>query len=165
MGFSTMRPWLAGGILAVAMATAAYAQDDQAAFEARYTQLRTAMLAKDRSAAESLLAADYQSTDIRGETHTRSEVLDRMAQIPEGVDPPQNKVLKLTVAGDSAAVESQMTMHMKRPGEDGAEMKIDITVISDDTWVQRSGTWLLQKSVQKDMSVAKDGEVVFHQAI
>lgn len=165
MSFSTMRPWLAGGIMAVAMASAAYAQDDQAAFEARYTQLRTAIIAKDRAAAEKLLAADYESTDIRGETHNRSEVLDRLSQIPQGVEPPQNKVLKLAVNGDSAAVENQMTMHMKRTGDDGAEVKLDVTVVSDDTWVQRSGTWLLQKSVQKDLSVAKDGEVVFHQAI
>lgn len=166
MSFSSMRHWLAGGAIAVAVAGAAHAQQDPAAmFEARYTELRTAMLGKDRAAAERILAPEYQSTDIRGETHQRADVLERMGQIPEGMEPPQGKVLKVTVSGDSAAVENQMTMHMKRPGEDGAEMVLDVTVISDDTWVQRSGVWLLKTSVQKDLTVAKDGEVVFHQAI
>jgi hypothetical protein len=30
--------------------------------------------------------------------------------------------------------------------------------------VGSGGTWLLQKSVQKDLTVKKDGEVFFHQA-
>lgn len=165
MSFSTMRHWLAGGAIAVAVAGAAHAQQDPAAmFEGRYTELRTAMLGKDRATAEKILAPDYQSTDIRGETHARAEVLDRMGQLPEGMEPPKGKVLKVTVTGDNAAVQNQMTMHMKRTGEDGAEMVLDVTVVSDDTWVQRGGAWLLKTSVQKEMTVAKDGEVVFRQA-
>ncbi len=167
MSFSMMRPLLAGGLVAVALVGSAQAQEDpKAAFEARYTEMRNAMLAKDRAATEKLLAADYVSTDIRGDTHNRTEVLDRLAQLPPEMAnmKPETKVLTVKVSGDTAAVDSQMTMQMKRPDENGAEMTLDIAVVSADIWVNRGGVWLLQKSVQKEMTVSKDGEVVFRQA-
>ncbi|HOB14795.1 MAG TPA: nuclear transport factor 2 family protein [Novosphingobium sp.] len=165
MSFSTMRHWLAGGAIAVAIVGSAQAQQDpNAMFEARYTELRTAMLGGDKATVEKILAPEYEATDIRGETHQRAMVLERLGQLPEGMEQPQGKVLTVKVNGDSAAVESQMTMHMKRTGDDGAEMALEIVIVSDDQWVQRGGAWLLKSSVQKDISVSKDGEVVFHQA-
>lgn len=167
MSFSMMRPMLAGGLVAIAMVGSVQAQEDpKAAFEARYTEMRTAMLAKDRAGTEKLLTADYQSTDIRGEVHNRADVLDRLAQLPPEMAnaKPETKVLSVTVSGATAAVDSQMTMQMKRPGEDGEDMTLDIAVVSSDTWVQTGGVWLLQKSVQKELTVSKDGEIVFRQA-
>ena len=79
MSFSMMRPLLAGGLVAVALVGSVQAQEDpKAAFEARYTAMSTAMLAKDRAATETLLAPDYESTDIRGEVHNRAEVLNKL---------------------------------------------------------------------------------------
>jgi Domain of unknown function (DUF4440) len=167
MSFSMMRPMLAGGLVAVALVGSVQAQEDpKAAFEARYAEMSTAMLAKDRAATEKLLAPDYQSTDIRGDAHNRAEVLDKLADLPPELAnaKPETKVLTAKVTGDSAAVDSQMTMQMKRPDENGEEMTLDIAIVSADTWVNRGGTWLLQKSVQKELTVSKDGEVVFRQA-
>lgn len=167
MSFSMMRPLLAGGFVAVALVGSVQAQEDpKAAFEARYTAMSTAMLAKDRVATEALLAADYESTDIRGEVHNRADVLDRLAQLPPEMAnmKPETKVLTVKISGDTAAVDSQMNLQMKRPDENGEEMTLDIAVVSADTWVNRGGAWLLQKSVQKEMTVSKDGEIVFRQA-
>lgn len=167
MSYSTMRQWLAGGAMIVAVAGSAQAQQDpNTVFEARYTELRTALLSKDTAKAGAIMAPDYESTDIRGDTHNRAEVLERMGQMPAEMAnmKPETKVLTVKLSGESAAVDSQMTMQMKRPDENGEEMTLDITVVSSDTWVQRGGVWLLQKSVQKEMSVARNGEVVFRQA-
>ncbi len=153
--------------MVVAVAGAAYAQEDpKLAFEARYAELSSAMLGKDGARVGAILAPDFQSTDIRGDTHTRAESLERMSQIPAEMAElkPVTKVLSVQQSGDTAAVESQMTMHMKRPDESGTEVTLDIAVTANDTWVQRGGAWLLQKTVQKEMSVSKDGEVVFKQA-
>ncbi len=167
MSFSMMRPLLAGGLIAVALVGSVQAQEDpKAAFEARYTAMCTAMLAKDRAATEKLLATDYESTDIRGEVHNRAEVLNKLAELPPEMAnmKPETKVLTVKVSGDTAAVDSQMNLQMKRPDENGEEMTLDIAVVSADTWVNRGGVWLLQKSVQKEMTVSKDGEIVFRQA-
>lgn len=166
MRFSTMRHWLASGVMIVAVAGAAQAQEDpKAVFEGRYAELGTALFGDDRSAAERLLAPEYESTDIRGETYTRAQALERIGRRPEGMDfTPQFTVLKASPNGTTAAVDSQMTIKMQRPDESGEEMTLEITVVSADTWVQRGGIWLIQKSVQKEMTVARNGEVVFSQA-
>lgn len=166
MSFSTTRHWLAAGTMIVAVAGAAQAQEDpKAVFEGRYAELTTALLGKDRVGAEKLMAPEYESTDIRGDTYSRSEVLDRMGQMPGGADfKPQTSVLKVKLNGTTAAVDSQMQIKMQRPDENGEQMTLEITVVSADTWVQRGGVWLMQKSVQKEMSVARNGEVVFRQA-
>lgn len=167
MSYSTMRHWLAGGAMIVAVAGAAHAQEDQkAAFEARYAEFTAAMMAKDGTKLGAMLAPDFESTDIRGETHNRAESIDNLAKMPpEMADiKPVTKVLSVKQTGDTAAVESQMTMQLKRPDPSGEEMTLDIAVTGADTWIQRGGVWLLQKSVQKEMTVSKDGEVVFKQA-
>jgi len=165
MRISAMRHWLAGGVVAVAMAGAAVAQDDpKALFLGRYDALRSAMLARDAAAVGKIIAPDYEMTDIQGGTHNAAEVQERMTRMP--ADPtrkPVTTVLSATVSGETAAVKQQMDMHMTRPMEDGTKAEMDVTVISDDTWVHRGDAWLLQKSVQNDLTVKKDGEVMFHQ--
>lgn len=165
MRFHGIHGWLAGGAMIIATATAALAQDANSAFDARYAELATAMLAKDSAKLTTILAPEFESTDLRGDTHNRAEALARMAQMPDGADfKPQTKVLSTKVSGDAAAVESQMTVQIKRPDQDGKEMALDIAITADDLWVQRGGAWLLQKTVQKEMTVSRDGEVVFRQA-
>lgn len=166
MSFSTMRHWLATGTMIVAVAGAAQAQEDpKAVFESRYAELTTALFGADRSLAEGMLAPEYESTDIRGETYTRAQALERIGRRPDGMNfTPQTTVLKVKLNGTSASVDSQMAVKMQRPDENGEEMTLEITIVSADTWVQRGGVWLMQKSVQKEMSVARNGEVVFRQA-
>ena len=165
MKFSSMQGWIAGGAMIVAAASVAHAQDAQAGFESRYAELTAAMLGKDSAKLGTILAPEFESTDIRGETHNRAEALERMGQMPGGQDiKPQTKVLSVKLAGDSAAVESQMTVQIKRPDQNGREMALDIAVNANDTWVQRGGVWMLQKTVQKEMTVSRGGEVVFRQA-
>lgn len=165
MRLSNMRGWIAAGTMIVAVASVAHAQDANAGFESRYAELTAAMLGKDSAKLSTILAPEFVSTDIRGETHNRAEALARMGQMPGGQDiKPQTKVLSAKLTADSAAVESQMTVQIKRPDQNGQEMALDIAIKADDTWVQRGGTWLLQKTVQKEMIVSRDGEVVFRQA-
>lgn len=165
MKFSDLHGLVAGGAMIVAVAGAAHAQDANAGFESRYAELTAAMLSKDSAKLSTILAPEFESTDVRGETHNRAEALARMGQMPGGQDvKPQTKVLSVKVAGDTAAVESQMTVQIKRPDQSGQEMALDIAIKANDTWVQRGGTWMLQKTVQKEMTVSRDGEVVFRQA-
>ncbi|HQV03100.1 MULTISPECIES: nuclear transport factor 2 family protein [unclassified Novosphingobium] len=167
MSYSTMRHWLAGGAMIVAVASMAHAQEDpKVAFEARYAEMTGAMLAKDGTKLGAMLAPEFESTDIRGETHTRANMIENLAKMPPEMAEmkPVIKVLSVKQSGDTASVENQMTMQIKRPDDNGQEITLEIAMTGADTWVQRGGAWLLQKSVQKEMTVSKDGEVVFKQA-
>ena len=167
MAFSSMRPLLAGVVIAVSIAGSAVAQDAKAAFDARYGELRSAMQTRDAAAISKIIAPDYVMVDIQGDEHPMSEMQDMMAKMPANPDPaqgPKTTVLSAAVTGTTALVKQQMDIHVVRKGEDGKDMVLDVTILNDDTWMQRGGTWLLTRSEQKDLTVAKDGEVVMHQA-
>ena len=186
MTFSSFRPWLAGAIIAVSIAGSATAQDAKALFEARYAELNAATSAKDTAALGKLMAADFVMTDIQGNDHTAAEMQGMMGRGPGGRGPggrgpggpgagappaadaprpvPKVTIISAQITGTTAQVDQQMEIHIERPGPDGAPMKLDVTVLTADTWVQSGGTWLLKSSNQKDVSVARDGDVVFHQA-
>ena len=167
MAFSSMRPWLAGAVVAVSMVGTAYAQDAKTTFDARYAEMHTAMQARDAAATNKLLAPEYVMVDVQGDEHPMAEVQGMMAKMPAGANPaqsPKTTVLSATITGTTALVKQQMDLHVVRKDEAGTEMALDITILTDDTWVQRGGTWLLARSEQKDLTVKKDGEVAFHQA-
>ena len=68
--------WMRGALAAVAIAAAgpAFAQDAKAPFEARYTELRNAMQARDEAAINAILTPDYVLSDVQGETRNRADV-------------------------------------------------------------------------------------------
>ena len=167
MAFSSMRPWLAGAVVALSIVGTASAQDAKTTFDARYAEVHTAMQARDAAATNKLLAPEYVMVDIQGDEHPMAEVQAMMAKLPASADPaqgPKTTVLSATITGPTALVKQQMEVHVVRKDEAGTEMVLDITILNDDTWVQRGGTWLLARSEQKDLTVKKDGEVAFHQA-
>ncbi|WP_309750994.1 nuclear transport factor 2 family protein [Novosphingobium sp.] len=166
MAFSRHFSLLAGAMATVAIVAPAFAQDAKAVFEPRYAELHKASEARDFAAAAKLMTPAYEMVDIRGDSHTMSEMQDMMGQMPQ--DPnmkPKYEIVSATISGTTATVQNKMEMHMSRPMEDGTTAELDVTVISEDSWVQQGGVWLLNKTVQKDLSVSKDGEVVFHQAV
>ena len=169
MAFSSMRPMLAGALVAVSIVGTAYAQDAKTTFDARYAEMHTAMQARDMAALGKVYASDFVMVDIQGDEHGLTEMQEMMAKMPAATpaDPasgPKITVLSATVTGTNALVKQQMDVHIVRKDEAGTEMVLDVTILGDDTWVQRGGAWLLVRSEQKDLTVKKDGEVAFHQA-
>ncbi len=158
-------PWF-GAIVAVAIASSAAAQEDpKAAFQAKYDSYRTAMAAKDSTAVNAILAPGFQMTDIQGNTHDASGIATLMERMPAAMSQnSKTTVLEATVSGDSAAVRQELAATMVRPGPDGNEMRMEMSVTSNDIWVKSGDTWLLKTSFQKDLVVKRDGEVFFKQS-
>lgn len=166
MTFSRNFSLLVAALAPVAIVAPAAAQDAKAVLTPRYAELHAATDARDSAAVAKLLIPEYEMIDIRGDSHPMAEVADMMAKMPQ--DPnmkPKYAILSAEIAGTTATVRQQMDMSMSRAMEDGTTAQIGVTMISEDTWVQRGGIWLLAKTVQKDLSVSKDGEVVMHQAV
>lgn len=149
----------------VAASGAAHADDAaKATFSARYEALQGAMTAHDGAGVRAILTPDFEATDINGETHDGAALIERAARMPAGASRQvSTTVLSATVSGSAAAVEQQLNGSMTRTGPDGAQHQLEMVVVSDDTWTNVGGTWLLQKSVQKDVTVKRDGETMFHQ--
>lgn len=155
--------------------------DGKTAFQERYAELRTAMQLHDAAAIDKLVSPDFSLTDIRGGIHTRGDMInhagrmgrrgnDQAPQKKDGKGRPQRPerkinqtVLSVAVDGDTATVDQQLAMNGPREDEDGNEHAMEMTMRATDTWTKRDGAWLLKSSVQKDITVKRDGDVVFHQ--
>jgi hypothetical protein len=114
-----------------------------------------------------ILAPEYQMTDIRGESHTGAEVTERMGKMAARAPDPSRKVetrvLSAVVSGDGATVEQQLVGGGKRVGDDGQEHSMEMVMTSTDSWARRGEAWMLVKSVQTGMTVKRDGEVLFQE--
>ncbi|HMT47653.1 MAG: hypothetical protein RL702_758 [Pseudomonadota bacterium] len=150
---------------AFALSAPAHAEADSAAlFQGRYADLRSAMQEKDAAKIAAVLAPDYRLTDIQGDEHDAAAMTERMGRMPQSAGRSvETKVLSAAITGDSAAVEQELSGAMTRAGPDGADHKMELLLRSADTWALRGGTWLLVRSVQKELTVKRDGEVFLHQ--
>jgi ketosteroid isomerase-like protein len=157
----------AAALASVVLVAPAQAQDDaKAQFQARYTELRTAMEAHDGAAVGKILAPDYTMTDIRGQVHDAAAVLERMAKMPAGGGRKgETTVLSASVSGASASVEQQLSGSMKRAGDDGEEHTMEMVAKSKDTWVKSGNVWLLKSSVQTGIVIKRDGEEFFREGM
>ncbi|MFM5893959.1 MAG: nuclear transport factor 2 family protein, partial [Novosphingobium sp.] len=162
MAFSSMRPWLAGAAIAVSLVGTAHAQDAKTVFEARYAELSAAQQAKDVAKMQTMMTPDYTMIDIQGNEHGTAEMKDMLDKRPAAAEGmvPKITIVSAEISGATAKVAQQIEIHATRNGPDGQPAKLDITVQTADEWVQSGGTWLLKSSDQRDISVAKDGEVV-----
>lgn len=158
----TSRFWLAAGLASAVLSAPALAQDDlKPLFQARYTELRSALQSGDVASARAILAPGYELTDIRGEVQNADAMLERAGRMPPNASRKvSSEVLAVTVNGPLATVEQKLNAGMTRPGSDAA-MELELT--STDTWVRQGETWLLWRSKQTEMVVKRDGEVMFSQ--
>ncbi len=154
--------WLAAVPVVAAIAAPALAQDDQKSlFQTRYTELRSALQAGDVAGAKAILAPGYELTDIRGEVQNAEAMLERAGRMPANASRKvASEVLSVSVNGPLATVEQKLNAGMTRPGSDAA-MELEVT--STDTWVRQGETWLLWRSKQTELTVKRDGEVMFSQ--
>ena len=152
--------------MAVGFATPQIATaDTKADIEARYAQLKEAMAARDAPAIKALLAPKFQSTDVRGDTSDADEMIEDLGRFPANPDRKSETTVKsLTVKGESALVEKQLDIKMSRQGPDGAAHSMEIITLSDDSWVQSPGGWLLASTAAQDLTMIRDGVVMRHMA-
>lgn len=168
---------------ALAISAPILAQTDaKADFQARYTQLSEAMQARDEAAVGAILAPDYTMTDANGDTRTRDQMMGARRggpARPAGAAPaspsdpakaaarPQRQVTttvqSATVSGPIANIVLQTQASGSRTGDDGKPHTMEMSSVSNDTWVKVGDAWKLKATVQKSIEVKRDGEVVFKQ--
>ncbi|WP_176399736.1 DUF4440 domain-containing protein [Novosphingobium sp. B 225] len=160
--------WFAAALALASLPALAPAQDDpKALFNARYAELTQAMQAKDVAAVAKVVTADYLMTDIRGDTHDAAGLVtlfERLSGGSAGGTQRKSEVLSTTFTGASAAVQNKVETHSTRVGPDGAPHQMALIVVSDDSWTLIDGTWRMKSSVQKDLTIMRDGEEFLHQA-
>ena len=119
MKLSSMRPWLAGAIIAVSIVGSASAQDAKAVFEGRYAELSAATKAKDTVALGKLMTPDFVMNDIHGTDHAAAEMHEAMGKMPGAASAavtPKVTIISAQITGTTAQVEQQMEYTWSGPG-------------------------------------------------
>lgn len=152
--------FLGAACVVAALAAPANAQQAPAEqFQGLYSELQTAIAARDTARIDQLIAPEFTVTDFRGQTRTRAQMIERLGQMPggDGAASPATKVLSASVIGQAAVVTQQLTIETQRKlGSEVHTMQIVLT--ARDAWANRAGQWLLVKSEQQELVVNRDGE-------
>lgn len=149
--------------LAALLATMPLHADDQADFAARYAALKAAYDDRDDKEIKALLTKDFVATDIQGDTRDADDMITALAMIP--VDPEnksETKINSVAVDGTTAKVVQTRTMSMHRQGRDGTMHQGEFITLSNDTWVQQGGKWLLKASEAQEVTIKRDGVEMRH---
>jgi ketosteroid isomerase-like protein len=132
--------------------------------QARYSEMKVAMAAKDANAIRAIVAPDFTSTDASGRVEAISELLAGIASL----QPDPNKVSKTTIKsiiaqGGTAIVKQAYEMRTMRSAPDGTSYPFSMLARSTDIWTKFDNRWRLSRTMTEEMSIFKNGELTAHQ--
>jgi len=148
------------------LGSAAVLADDLAlrsTLEGRYAAMKTAMAARNGEALSLLLAVDFVSEDVSGQTENASQMIQEVKSLPQ--DPQkvsQTTLLSVELNGSTAVVDQRCDMKTTKTGADGNKRNIELITISTDTWVNLNGTWVIRRTVTNQMAYFVNGQPVAH---
>jgi ketosteroid isomerase-like protein len=125
--------------------------------------MKSAMAAHDKAAVAAILAPDFTSIDTSGQMETAAQTIAEVDTLPS--DPNRTStttLISVKRAGDVATVEQRYDMKTKKAGPDGVEHNVELVTLSTDTCVLSGQTWLIQRTVTKELSIYRDGQLAAH---
>jgi hypothetical protein len=160
-----LMPILALAFCVVASAASVHAEDSslKATLQSRYAAMKVAMSARDDKAVAALLAPDFVSIDVFGQSEGAAQMISEVDALPK--DP--NKVSTTTILstkpdGDSVVVSQRYDMKTIKVAADGSKRNVELITLSTDTWGKIGGTWLLKKTQTDQLDYYVNGVQVAH---
>jgi len=151
--------------IAAGRASAATPSDDslRPILQARYDAMKAAMATHDGHAMSSILAPDFTSVDVSGQSETGAQMIAEV----DGLKHDASKVstttlMAISVEANRAIVQQRYDMKTAEIGDDGARHSIELIARSTDTWIKSGDTWLLERTLTDELSSFKDGDLVAH---
>jgi hypothetical protein len=160
-----MRSFYAALISVAFIATSAYADDAalKTTLQGRYAAMKSAMASHDATAIGALLAPNFTSVDVSGAVENGADMVREVLLLPK--DPSKTSVttiLSVTSSGTTANVRQRYDMKKVKQAADGTKQNIELVTVSDDTWIQSGGKWLIQRTATKQMDYFINGQPAMH---
>ena len=121
-------------------------------FEGRYAAMKSAMAARDGKAISEILAPDFISEDASGQKGNADAMIQGVLGLPK--DPLKvsiTTILSINGNAENATVDQRYDMKTTKAGPDGDKRDVELIAVSTDTWIKSKDTWLLQRTVTKQM--------------
>lgn len=149
----------------VLVASAAWADDYalRVALQSRYAEMKSAMTAHDGTGVAAILAPNFESIDISGQSENGSQMIAEVNALkPDPNKWSETTIVKIEPAADAVTVEQRYHMKTIKVSADGASHNVELITLSTDTWVRKKNAWLMKLTVTDEMSYFKDGALVLH---
>jgi ketosteroid isomerase-like protein len=134
-----------------------------AVLQERYATMKSAMAVRDNKAVAALLATDFVSVDISGQSKDAAEMIQEIDALPK--DPLRvstTTIVSATQNGNTAIVLQRYDMKTIKTASDGSAQNVELVTISTDTWVNLNGVWLFQRTETDLMDYYVNGQQVAH---
>lgn len=88
---------------------------------------------RDADALSSILASDFVTTDIAGQTENAAQMLDELKKVPKDANRSTRTTLRtITIKGRIATVEQAYEMKTSKTAADGTVQNIELRTVSED---------------------------------
>jgi len=125
--------------------------------------MKAAMAAHDRAAITAILAPDFASVDVSGQSKGASEMVANVtAMKPDPNKSSETTLISVTPAADAVVVEQRYHMKTVTTTADGTQHSVELVALSTDTWVKPADVWLIRRTVTNEASLFRDGQLVVH---
>lgn len=156
---------LAACVLIAGTFSAARADDAalKATLQGRYAAMKTAMAARDDKAVAALLAPNFASVDVSGQSENAAQMLqevDALAKDPNRTS--TTTLLAIKVDASVATVKQRYDMKTVKTAADGTKRNIELVTLSTDKWINTNGTWLLQETDTNQLDYFINGQLAAH---
>lgn len=141
----------------------AFADDTQAAIQARYNAWSTAMDAKDWVAARAVEAPGYESITADGKVASGDQEIAALQRANLKDAHTTTTVVSVRFQGDTAFVEETGDGQFTQPDAAGKPHIYKVHADSSDVWTRVGGTWLILQSTTNEFDMSVDGQQVAHQ--
>jgi hypothetical protein len=150
VGFGSQTAWSADG-------------DLKAALQSRYAAMKSAMADHNGAAIAAILAPDFASIDVTGQSETAAQMIDEVNALkPDPNKLSETTLLSISSAANSVTVKQRYDMKTTKIASDGSRHSVELITLSTDSWTKSAGEWLLQRTVTNEISYYKDGQMVMH---
>jgi ketosteroid isomerase-like protein len=132
-------------------------------FQTLYANLKSAMANYDSNAISALLAPEFVSVDVDGNTTDADQMIEEISASPK--DPnkkSETTVLSVKIESDIAHVEQKYHMTTTKLGSDGTNQQRELTAVSMDDWKHIEQGWYLLRTETTAMDYLIDGKLVVH---
>ncbi len=132
-------------------------------FEGRYASMKSAMADRDGKAVSLLLAPDFTSIDVSGQSTNATQMIQELNTLPK--DPlkiSNTKLLSIKVSDKIALIDQRYEMKSKKIGPDSSKRDIELVTVSTDTWINSNGVWLVQRTMTNQVDYFVNGQLTIH---
>jgi ketosteroid isomerase-like protein len=138
--------------------------DVRRALEERYAAMKSAMEKRDANALSSLLAPNFVSIDVAGQSESAAQMIDELKKAPPADDNRATKTTlrSITMNGRTAVVDQLYEMQTSKAAADGSVQKIELRTVSEDTWTNSNGVWRIERTATDQLDYFINGQSALH---